>query len=61
MHETPPSPASLQTHRKELEAIEAGVRAIQVPKAFGEQLYNLREHIEYVRLKLAGREGGMAA
>ena len=56
MHGTPPSPEALQAHRKELDAIEAGVGAIQVPKAFGEQLYNLREHIEYVRKKLAGKE-----
>jgi TRAP transporter TAXI family solute receptor len=61
MHRAPPSPESLQAHRKELDAIEAGVRAIHVPKAFGEQLYNLREHIEYVRGKLAGRVGDVAA
>jgi hypothetical protein len=60
MHGTTPSAETLQAHRKELGEIEAGVRAIQVPKAFGEQLYNLREHIEYVRVKLA-REGGVAA
>jgi TRAP transporter TAXI family solute receptor len=58
MHRTPPSPEALQAHRTELGEIEAGVRAIQVPKAFGEQLYNLREHIEYVRTKLASKEGG---
>ncbi len=57
MHRTPPSPQTLEAHRREIGQIEAGVRAIQVPKAFGEQLYNLREHIEYVRTKLAGREG----
>ena len=60
MHGTTPSAETLQAHRKELDEIEAGVGAIQVPKAFGEQLYNLREHIEYVRTKLA-REGGVAA
>jgi TRAP transporter TAXI family solute receptor len=57
MQRTPVSAETLGARRKELEEIEAGVRAIQVPKAFGEQLYNLREHIEYVRGKLAGKEG----
>ncbi len=60
MHRTPPSPESLLAHEKELGEIVAGVGAIQVPKAFGEQLYNLREHIEYVRAKLAREREQMA-
>jgi hypothetical protein len=60
MHRMASSPETLQAHEKELGEIEAGVGAIQVPKAFGEQLYNLREHIEYVRGKLA-RERAQAA
>jgi TRAP transporter TAXI family solute receptor len=60
MHRLPASLETLQAHEKELSEIEAGVGAIQVPKAFGEQLYNLREHIEYVRSKLA-REREQAA
>jgi TRAP transporter TAXI family solute receptor len=61
MHRTPPSPETLQAHEKEFGEIEAGVGAIQVPKAFGEQLYNLREHIEYVRAKLAREREQMPA
>ena len=60
MHRTPPSSESLLVHEKELGEIVAGVGAIQVPKAFGEQLYNLREHIEYVRAKLAREREQMA-
>lgn len=60
MHRTPPSSESLLAHEKELGEIVAGVGAIQVPKAFGEQLYNLREHIEYVRAKLAREREQMA-
>jgi TRAP transporter TAXI family solute receptor len=60
MHRTPPSPETLQAQEKEFGEIEAGVGAIQVPKAFGEQLYNLREHIEYVRAKLAREREQMA-
>jgi hypothetical protein len=55
MQRTPLSPATLQASRKELDEIEAGVGAIQVPKAFAEHLYNLREHIEFVRAKLASK------
>lgn len=57
MLRSPPTPETLEARRKELDEIEAGVGAIRVPQAFGEQLYNLREHIEFVRAKLASRRG----
>lgn len=61
MHRTPSSAEALLAHEKELGEIEAGVGAIQVPKAFGEQLYNLREHTEYVRGKLDRERAQLAA
>jgi TRAP transporter TAXI family solute receptor len=56
----PGSPAQSETldaRRKELDEIEASVGSIRVPKAFAQQLYHLREHIDFVRSKLASKRG----
>ena len=50
------SPETLDARRKELDEIEAGVGAVRVPKAFAQQFYLLREHIEFVRTKLASKQ-----
>lgn len=50
------SPEALAARRKELDEIEAGVGAVRVPKAFAQQFYLLREHIEFVRTKLASKQ-----
>jgi TRAP transporter TAXI family solute receptor len=54
----PASPENLDAHQKELDEIEASVGAIRVPKAFAQQLYHLREHIDFVRAKLASKKRG---
>ena len=54
----PASPENLDARQKELDEIEASVGAIRVPKAFAQQLYHLREHIDFVRAKLASKKGG---
>jgi uncharacterized protein len=43
----------LAAHRAELERIDTGVRRIRVPLAFSDQLYDLRQHIDFVRQRLA--------
>jgi TRAP transporter TAXI family solute receptor len=55
MREAPASPENLNAHRKEIDEIEASVGAVRVPKAFAQQLYHLREHIEFVRTRLASK------
>ena len=53
MHGTPPSPETLAGAPEGARRDRGRRRRHSGPKAFGEQLYNLREHIEYVRAKLA--------
>jgi TRAP transporter TAXI family solute receptor len=38
----------------EIDRIDAGVRRIRVPLAYSNQLYDLREHTEFVRRRIAG-------
>lgn len=49
------SPETIEARRKELDEIEAGVGTVRAPKAFAQQFYLLREHIEFVRTKLASK------
>ena len=41
--------ADMQTLRKELNSLDMEVRAIKVPLSFSDQLYHLRQHIDFVR------------
>lgn len=53
----PVSPEILDARRKELDEIEASVGAVRVPKAYAQHLYHLREHVEFVRARLASKRG----
>ncbi|NJO24083.1 MAG: ABC transporter substrate-binding protein [Sphingomonadales bacterium] len=57
MFKMPVSSETLDARRKELDEIEASVGTVRVPKAYAQQLYHLREHVEFVRAKLASRRG----
>ncbi|MGE5720283.1 MAG: hypothetical protein ACM3XQ_10445, partial [Nocardioidaceae bacterium] len=48
-------------HLLELDRIEAAVDDIPVPLAFSDKLYELRQHIEVVRRRLAGGAAPPAA
>lgn len=48
------SQAITEAHRAELERIDAAVRRLSVPQAFTEAYYNLRSHVDLVRLRLHG-------
>jgi TRAP-type uncharacterized transport system substrate-binding protein len=49
-------PAAREEFVRRLDQIEQGVNGIKVPLAFGEQFYVLREHISFVRGRLAAPE-----
>jgi hypothetical protein len=55
------SPEARVQHLAELDRIEAAVDNIPVPLAFADKLYELRQHIEVVRRRLAGAGPGVAA
>ena len=50
---TNPDPKAREDLLKRLDAIEQGVDGIKVPLAFADQFYVLREHISFVRGRLA--------
>jgi TRAP-type uncharacterized transport system substrate-binding protein len=52
------SPQARAEHLLELDRIEAAVDDIPVPLAFSDKLYELRQHIEVVRRRLAGHGVG---
>ena len=56
-----PSPASMAEAHDELERIDRAVSRIRVPINFSDQFYNLRSHIDVIRLRLQPRGGPMAA
>jgi TRAP transporter TAXI family solute receptor len=53
---TNPDPKAREDLLKRLDAIEQGVNGIKVPLAFADQFYVLREHITFVRGRLAKPE-----
>ena len=55
------SPEARAEHLRQLDRIEAAVDDIPVPLAFSDKLYELRQHIEVVRRRLAGAGHGVAA
>jgi hypothetical protein len=48
-----PSPTDVARAMAEVERIEEAVNRIPVPLAFANQLYDLRQHIDVVRRRLA--------
>jgi TRAP-type uncharacterized transport system substrate-binding protein len=55
------SPEARAEHLAALDRIEAAVDDIPVPLAFSDRIYELRQHIEIVRRRLAGAGHGVAA
>jgi hypothetical protein len=55
------SPEARGEHLAALDRIEAAVDDIPVPLAFSDRIYELRQHIEIVRRRLAGTGHGVAA
>jgi len=51
------TPEARAQHLAELDSIEAAVDDIPIPLAFSDKLYELRQHIEVVRRRLAGAHG----
>jgi TRAP-type uncharacterized transport system substrate-binding protein len=47
-----PQPERVGDYQKRLDRIEAAVNEVQVPLAFFQEAYNLKQHIEWVRRKL---------
>ena len=56
-----PSPASMAEAHDELERIDRAVSRIRVPINFSDQFYNLRSHIDVIRLRLDPRPVPVAA
>lgn len=54
------TPDFLEKKDQELERIEEGVRKISVPIQFQADLYNLRDHVEFVRRRIAQLRGSGA-
>jgi uncharacterized protein len=52
-----PGSADAPVHMAEIERIDEGITNLRVPLAFSDQLYNLRDHLDIVRRRLAGRGG----
>jgi hypothetical protein len=55
--DTSESHKHLLDKQAEIERIEDAVRAINFPLTFSDQVYNLRNHIDIVRRKIASRIG----
>ncbi|MBI4725019.1 MAG: ABC transporter substrate-binding protein [Rhodomicrobium sp.] len=52
------APDLIEMKERELERIEEGVRKISVPIQFVADLYNLRDHVEFVKRNIAQLRGG---
>src|SRR5262249_52360662 len=55
------SPTEHRALVRQLDSIEESVNAMKMPLAYADQFYVLREHIGFVRARLAGRDARPAA